>query len=596
MGEPQDVEWAQQDGKFFILQTRPVILPDQPPSTIDWTWTRGNYPEFLPELPSPLFSSLLERTQLQGVTVFQQLGLKPDEQSPYARLILGRPYLNLTFLKRIISQAGLVPGNLLYTIGHTEPGGAGRNIPIDWSNAWRARRAYWRAFKQAFTMSGVVEEFQNTVDEVCSILNHPTLNVPPTTLLSQFRQHEHVYAALFTTNLKFSIAISTATAMASRLLGPLTPAPAPFVSALALKGVKTVDSSLNEALFNLGQLAYRDETTCQYFLNAAEDFADFADTGSVSMEFRMAFDNLLTKYGERAMYEADMGWPRYQEDPTALLDVIRQFAQSDIEDTLHHHLHTGSTVGWDQLDYRGVNRIVPWRRWLAVPFVRLLRRLSIMRDDANTQRARAIAACRHWNLTLGQYWTDKGWLTQPEDIFWLTLDEIERTLMVEENRGITLPVTVQARKETYQTYADTTMPFTVRESEIALIQLGVGFTTTDTSDVMVGLPVSPGQTRGRAVVLQNPHDYKMSDDDIILVLPSTDPTWLPLLRLAAGLVVEMGGLLSHGSVIAREYGLPAVANIPDATHRFHTGDIVLVDGSTGVVQIIEPAPAPSSEK
>jgi phosphohistidine swiveling domain-containing protein len=70
-------------------------------------------------------------------------------------------------------------------------------------------------------------------------------------------------------------------------------------------------------------------------------------------------------------------------------------------------------------------------------------------------------------------------------------------------------------------------------------------------------------------------------------MPSTDPAWLPLLRLAAGLIVEMGGLLSHGSVIAREYGLPAVANIPDATKRFRTGDTVLVDGSTGVVQLLE---------
>jgi pyruvate,water dikinase len=239
------------------------------------------------------------------------------------------------------------------------------------------------------------------------------------------------------------------------------------------------------------------------------------------------------------------------------------------------------------LDHRGFNRIIPWRRWLAAPFVRLLRRLLTLRDEANTQRARAMAACRQWDLALGQHWTDKGWLTQPEDIFWLTLNEIERTLMVEEDRGVTLPVTVQARKETYQTYADTTMPFTVKESEIGLIQLGVGFTPTDTSDVMVGLPVSPGQTRGRVVVLEHPHDYKKSDDDIILVLPSTDPTWLPLLRLAAGLIVEMGGLLSHGSVIAREYGLPAVANIPDATRRYRNGDMVLVDGSTGVVQVLE---------
>ena len=86
-------------------------------------------------------------------------------------------------------------------------------------------------------------------------------------------------------------------------------------------------------------------------------------------------------------------------------------------------------------------------------------------------------------------------------------------------------------------------------------------------------------------MLNKPDEFEKSVDDTILVMPSTDPAWLPLLRLASGLIVEMGGLLSHGSVIAREYGLPAVANIPDATKRFQTGDRVLVDGSTGVVQL-----------
>jgi pyruvate,water dikinase len=107
--------------------------------------------------------------------------------------------------------------------------------------------------------------------------------------------------------------------------------------------------------------------------------------------------------------------------------------------------------------------------------------------------------------------------------------------------------------------------------------------------VLVGLPISPGQVRGTVLVLRHPDEFERVADDIILVTSSTDPAWLPLLHLASGLIVEMGGLLSHGSVIAREYGLPAVANIVNATQIFQTGDSVLVDGSTGVVQVLEPA-------
>jgi pyruvate,water dikinase len=604
MGEPQDVEWAQQDEIFFFLQTRPVALPPPPAQTLNWMWTRGSHPEFLPELPSPLFGSLLERTQNRVIVLLKEAGLAVDELGPYVKLILGRPYLNLTFLKRIITQVGIAPGNLLFTIGHTEPGSAGGWLSIDWDTVWKSRRTYWRILKQILGLSRTLEEFQALVDEVGVTLNDINPDTSATTLLNHLRLHDRIYNELFNTNFRLAIAVSSVTALGSSLIAPLTPSPATFMTTLALKGVKTVDGALNQALFDLGRLARSDAQTTQYLANAADSFADYPDHALISTAFKQGFAELLVTYGQRATYETDMGWPRYQDDPAPLLRIIRQYAQSDVlvsnNDTSDSDSQSPDreAIGWRQLSRqaKGLNRLIPWRQWLATPCVKLLRRLLSMRDEVNSARAKAMTACRYWDLALGQKWAGQGWLAQPEDIFWLTLQEIERTLMVEENMGITLPATVQARKETYQTYAETTMPFTLRESQIASIQLGVGFSPEPTSDVMVGLPISPGQARGTVVVLNSPDDFKESSDDIILVMPSTDPAWLPLLRLATGLIVEMGGLLSHGSVIAREYGLPAVANIPDATRRFHTGDTVLVDGSTGVVQLLETTPAPQPQK
>jgi pyruvate,water dikinase len=128
------------------------------------------------------------------------------------------------------------------------------------------------------------------------------------------------------------------------------------------------------------------------------------------------------------------------------------------------------------------------------------------------------------------------------------------------------------------------------ESALPNLQFGGEGNLLETVDVIVGLPISPGQARGTVLVIEDPRDFRQIASDIILVTPSTSPTWLPLLNLSVGLIVEVGGLLSHGSVIAREYGLPGVANIPYATKRFKTGDIVLVDGSTGIIQILEHAP------
>lgn len=577
MGEAQDVEWARQENSFFLLQTRPVVALPEAPHKLDIEWTRGSHPEFLPELPSPLFGSLLERSQARAITFFKEMGLQVDDLGPYVKLILGRPYLNLTFLKRIISQVGLNPGSLLHTIGHTEPGGLGGKLSIDGAAAWQKRATYRRLLQRVFANTRHLQQFQAVIDDIITLLEDRRLDGPPAMLLAQLRQHERLYQELFNANLGLDISISATTAVGSSLIAPLTQNPATVISALALKDVKTGDVELNQALLNLSQVARRQPDIQDYLSGAAP---------MPPSEFQTAWEEVLDRFGQRGIYETDMGWPRYADDPAPLLNIIRRYAESDLSSE-----SAKTEVSWRSLvgQIKGIDRWLPWRFWLAALFVRTLRRLLGMRDQLNSAKARGMAACRRWDLVLGQKWTDQGWLARPDDIFWLTLEEVERTLMLEGDTAISLSSTVQARKETYQTYAETRMPFKVHESQIPAIQLGVGLQEQAASDVLVGLPISPGQVRGTVLVLRHPDEFERIADDIILVTPSTDPAWLPLLHLASGLIVEMGGLLSHGSVIAREYGLPAVANIANATQQFRTGDSVLVDGSTGVVQVLESA-------
>jgi phosphohistidine swiveling domain-containing protein len=212
-----------------------------------------------------------------------------------------------------------------------------------------------------------------------------------------------------------------------------------------------------------------------------------------------------------------------------------------------------------------------------------------MRDRLRALYGEAITHCRSWDLELAERWTARGWLAEPGDYFWLTMEEVERALMAETDVGPTLPALVRARRETYQTYAATEMPYTLPESDLVRLVPGQGLAGTALSSVLSGLPISPGQVQGRVIVLRRPEDSDRMKEGAILVTPSTDPAWFPVFPQARGLVVEAGGLLSHGSIIAREFGLPAVANIPQATSRFHDGDLVLLDGSTGLVQVLESA-------
>jgi pyruvate,water dikinase len=113
----------------------------------------------------------------------------------------------------------------------------------------------------------------------------------------------------------------------------------------------------------------------------------------------------------------------------------------------------------------------------------------------------------------------------------------------------------------------------------------------DGAAVLRGTPVSPGRVTGRARVIHDPRtDGPMAPGEI-LVAPVTDAGWTPLFALASGLVVDMGSALSHGSTVAREYGLPAVVNVRSATSSIRSGDLLSVDGAAGTVTIIERTPA-----
>jgi pyruvate,water dikinase len=113
---------------------------------------------------------------------------------------------------------------------------------------------------------------------------------------------------------------------------------------------------------------------------------------------------------------------------------------------------------------------------------------------------------------------------------------------------------------------------------------GVG-AETDTDDVITGNPVSPGVVEGIVHIVLDPRGTQLAPGEI-LVCPGTDPAWTPLFMAAGGLVTEVGGVMTHGSVVAREYGIPAVVGVHQATERLKNGQRIRVDGTTGKIVVV----------
>jgi pyruvate,water dikinase len=176
-------------------------------------------------------------------------------------------------------------------------------------------------------------------------------------------------------------------------------------------------------------------------------------------------------------------------------------------------------------------------------------------------------------------------LAVPDDIFFVELDSLRRYA---QGKPVDLMALAAAGRATYE------RELRRRLVPGILLSNGEAFhggRDDDPAEVviggLVGDPVSPGVAEGRARIVREPRSARLQPGEI-LVCPRTDPGWTPLILTAAGVVMEVGGLTTHGSAVAREHGIPAVVAIREATRRLKDGDLVRVDGTTGAVTVLEP--------
>jgi pyruvate,water dikinase len=606
MGAPQDVEWAltgeNLDEEILFFQSRPITGLTGDAVPFDVEWTRADIREFLPDLPSPLCASLLERTQAKALSFFERLGFSVDEVGPYLKIIYGRPYLNLTLARRLLAQSGLSPDGVLWVIGHAEFSAVkGPDHTIDWHQMWKSRQPIIRLLLRGLPVRAKLSRFKRLSDEVRSSLSATDwAKASPASLLARFRLRTQLGSQMAEADFELSAAAVATYSALAQTLGSVTDEVEQLAREAISKSITTSGARQGHSLLELARIAQADDQVRHYLSEPNRSFADYRQA-LAGTPFLADFDDFIAQHGRSATFEADPGWPRYGEDPSSLLTTVAHITefealpgQPGISDNAHD---TGQLPGEEvQLrtslkPARGLDKL---RYRLASLVIKRLGRLTKMRAQLRMLYGESMSDCRSWDLKLAERWVARGWLTEPGDYFWLTMEEVERALMAEAEVGPTMPALVRARREVYQTYTATEMPYTMRESDVTRLVPGQGLMGTPLSSVLSGLPVSPGQVQGQVVVLHRPQDLAHMQEGAILVTPSTDTAWFPIFPMARGLIVETGGLLSHGSIITREFGLPAVANIPDATSRFHDGDLVLLDGSTGLVQILSTAPGLAS--
>jgi rifampicin phosphotransferase len=367
-----------------------------------------------------------------------------------------------------------------------------------------------------------------------------------------------------------------ANALAGKLLRGLTTDDERRVAMRALPHNPTTEMDL--ALWDLAKEARDEPDTAKTLTETTpERLAEDYRSGSLPPKIQTNLADFLRLYGHRGVAEIDLGLPRWSEDPTYILGVLANYLRLEDPEAAPDVQFRRATREAEEMVADLTRRAARKGRMRGALVGFLLgraRELSGLREMPKFCIILLFARARELLWKVGEELAGAGRLENAGDVFFVFVPEAWAGLAGEDLRPI-----VRERRAVYEQE--------VGRKHVPRLLLSDGTEPTAETHgaaegVLRGTPASGGVVTEKARVILDPGGAKLEPGEI-LVTPSTDPGWTPLFLTAGGLVMEMGGPMSHGAIVAREYGIPAVVGVPDATERINTGELITVDGAAGEV-------------
>lgn len=281
--------------------------------------------------------------------------------------------------------------------------------------------------------------------------------------------------------------------------------------------------------------------------------------------FRQAFQRFIQDFGHVSESGNDFSMRPWREDPDLVLAMAMDFPEVGAEDM---------KKGVEEL------RLPLLRKGSVRDIHRKAKRIALLKERTSAAYTFGYGLYRNYFMELGRRFVSKELLAAPEDIFYLSLDEVRQIVSggCAGNTCNNYRLRVMMRKREMAEMRDIDPPSVIHGEVAPPLK-------ASTQSELRGTPTSRGFYKGRARVVRSPSEFSRVQSGDVLVIPYSDVAWTPLFAKAGAVVAEAGGMLSHTSIIAREYGIPAVVSVEGAT-RIPDGAEVSVDGSSGVVAII----------
>jgi len=574
-GRPQDIEWCLAEDGFAIVQSRPITTLFPIPAAADrenHVYVSVGHGQMMTDAMKPLGLSLFQLTALPPmheaggrlfVDVTRRLA-SPTSRAGVLELLGKSDPLIGDALQTVLERGDFVPS--LPDEGPAPPSAGGAPAPLEADPAivaeliGRNQASIATLKRDIRTKSGsaLLDFILEDIQELKRILFDP-------------RSHQAFMGAMEAT--------WWLNEQLEAWLGEKNAA-----DTLTQSVPDNVTSEMGLALLDVADVI-RPYPDVVAFLHHAddEDFLDELATLAGGPEARDSIRAFLDKYGMRCVGEIDITRPRWSERPTTLLPVILGNVKNFEPGAGERLFEQGRREAWDkEQELLERLRALPDGERKAEEAKRMIDRVRTFigyREYPKYGMVSRYFVYKQALLAEAERLVQAGVLREKEDIFFLTFRELEdvvRTNEVDDEL-------ISERKDAFRSYEALTPP-RVLTSEGEVI---AGEYRRDDlpAGALIGLPVSAGTIEGRARVVLDMAEAEFEPGDI-LVTAYTDPSWTPLFVAIRGLVTEVGGLMTHGAVIAREYGLPAVVGVEHATRLIRDGQRIRVHGTEGYVEIL----------
>jgi pyruvate,water dikinase len=567
-GAPLDMEWAiDQSGELRWLQARPITQLPADPNELDtdpnpsdvYTWC--NIGEMMPGAVTPLTYSVTGR----GIDIgmqrsYRHMGanIPRGDDFRYVAMFYGHMFLNLSTLAELSAAvAGSTKTQMCIAL-------CGRDVEevADPEPEPALRRTFNGA--RYFAILLAASKHRRDLDSLLAELNLPKLG----TARQLYRAIDENLPKVWRAYDLHLMSSSSSGALSPILLGILAKGETPTQEhhaqvAEMLAGAKDVESAdiaegVERVINRLLENPKAEGAFASADAEAALAWLCSADAGEAGEEF----GRYLDRHGHRAVRELELRQKGWASDPAPLIASL----QSGLRARLQHGTpdRPAAQHGSSSQDHPILRRLLPLAH-------------AAIRSREHTKSGLVAAAFKHAYRALGASMVEEGRLPDEDAVFFLTHQELGELL--QGRRELAELAVSRRRVIDYQMPLHFPEIFSNRPEPLRLQAI------EGEDGALVGKPVSRGAVTGRARVVETLEEAAQLQAGEILIAPITDVGWTPYFSLIAGLATDVGSAVSHGAVVAREYGLPAVVNLRVATSRFQTGDLVTLDGDRGTLTL-----------